>query len=325
MTGYAVDDRIRDLLADPPARAVLERYFPGIGDNEWVRTQPGMRLSLLAHFTGVSADAARAAALAAELGGLERHDPGSVPEEPWPVPASSYESEDVLRSSAEVTIAADATVYRMVQVAVTGPSHGNPFVDVALTALVEPPAGSESGAHRIAGFYDGDGRYLVRFLPDVAGEYRLTLSSDARSLDRITASVQVGAAPEGAHGPVRVEGFGFRHADGTRFLPLGTTCYAWAHQGEALERQTLKTLADAPWSKLRMCVFPKSMVYNENEPERYPFEFTDSEAPHTAEMRDGRRYDRQRFNPDYFRHLETRISQLGELGIDADLILFSPL
>jgi len=56
---------------------------------------------------------------------------------------------------------------------------------------------------------------------------------------------------------------------------------------------------------MRMCIFPKSYVYNENEPEFYPFLGT-------------------RFNPAFFEHLEKRIQQLCESGIEADLILFHP-
>src|SRR5262249_13554743 len=34
--------------------------------------------------------------------------------------------------------------------------------------------------------------------------------------------------------------------------------------------------------------------------------------------------DFDRFNPDFFRHLENRVGQLRDLGIEADLILFHP-
>ena len=47
------------------------------------------------------------------------------------------------------------------------------------------------------------------------------------------------------------------NADGTPFYPFGTTCYAWIHQPEALQRQTLESLAQNPFNKVRMCVFPK--------------------------------------------------------------------
>jgi hypothetical protein len=116
------------------------------------------------------------------------------------------------------------------------------------------------------------------------------------------------------HGPVEVRNrFHFAYADGTPHRPIGTTCYAWTHQGEELEEQTLATLKGSPFNKVRMCVFPKHYARNQNEPPLYPFE---GSPPN--------RWDFNRFNPAFFRHLETRIGQLGELGIEADLILFHP-
>lgn len=324
MAGYTTRDRIRDLLADPAARVVVERYFPGIGEDETVRTSPELRLDLVIMFGGGATDPSRMEALTDELAALERHDNAEEPDEPWPVPQSDYEQDEVTRASASYKLPNESSAYRTAEVTFSGPGHGNPLVEVELAAQVTAPTGSARGDHLVSGFYDGDGTYRVRFLPDAPGRYVLTTVSNARSLNGIELAVEVAPAREGDHGPVRVQGFGFRHADGTRFLPLGTTCYAWTHQGDALEEQTLASLAGAPWSKLRMCVFPKSMPYNENEPERYPYEFTDTDGPAVGEMRDGRRYDKQRYNPDYFHHLEQRIEQLAELGIDADLILFHP-
>ncbi|BAS14759.1 conserved hypothetical protein [Arthrobacter sp. Hiyo8] len=105
--------------------------------------------------------------------------------------------------------------------------------------------------------------------------------------------------------------FHFAYEDGSPYLPIGTTSYAWTHQGDALEKQTLDTLAAGPFNKMRMCVFPKSYLFNENEPEFYPFE---------GSLAAGFDYDRP--NPEFYRHLEHRIGQLEELGIEADLILF---
>lgn len=321
MTGYTTDDRVRDLLADTAARELLEVQLPGISSNEWVRTTPGMRLSLLLLAGGVSDDAERMAVITDGLAALPRQETTVVTEEPWPAPRPDYESPGPLRRPA---VPDGATAHRMVEISIDGPDHGNPFLDVELIAHVRAPADSTTGDHRVLGFYDGDGRYVVRILPDVPGRYTVALESNAGSLDGVQAAVEVGPARPDDHGPVRVDGFGFRHADDTRFLPLGTTCYAWTHQTEELQEQTLTTLATGPWSKLRMCVFPKSMVYNTNEPELYPYEFTDSHEPHTAAMQDGRRYDKQRIDAAFFRHLEQRIADLGALGIDADLILFHP-
>lgn len=60
-----------------------------------------------------------------------------------------------------------------------------------------------------------------------------------------------------------------------------------------------------------MCVFPKRYTFNANEPPCYPFE---GEGV----------WDFTRFNPAYFQHLERRLLDLRELGIEADRILFHP-
>jgi len=324
-TGYTLDDRMGDLLADPAARTVIEKYVPDIGEDELIRISPGLRLRVVANVvSGLAGEPGRVADLLGELAALVRPEPVDLPETPWPGPIPGDRLADGPRSSAVLTPAAGATAHRTVDVALAGPNDGNPFLDVELSARIAAPAASGVGQHTVTGFYDGDGTYRVRFLPDVAGSYTVTTSSNARSLDGVVVSVEVGPARAADHGPSRVAGFGFAHADGTRCLPLGTTCYAWTHQGDQLEETTLRTLADAPWTKVRMCVFPKSMVYNTNEPERYPFDPVVEGAAAVGVMRDGRRYDLQRPNPDFFRHLEHRIAQLGELGIIADLILFHP-
>ena len=80
-----------------------------------------------------------------------------------------------------------------------------------------------------------------------------------------------------------------------------------------MEPQTLAPLASAPFNKLRMCVFPNSYRYNENEPVYYPF----------ARGSDGA-WDFTRPDPAFWQHLEQRVGQLRDLGIEADLILFHP-
>ncbi|SET22722.1 DUF5605 domain-containing protein [Paenibacillus sp. NFR01] len=188
--------------------------------------------------------------------------------------------------------------------------HGNPFTDVELSA--EFTCGSRTV--RTSGFYDGDGVYRIRLMPGVEGEWAFRVSSTDAALDGFEGSFVCTGAKAGNHGPVRVHNtFHFAYEDGTPYRPVGTTCYAWVHQGEEMERQTLESLKSAPFNKLRMCVFPKSYLYNTNEPEFYPFE---------GSLETG--WDYSRFNPTFFRHLEERIADLAELGIEADLILFHP-
>lgn len=198
----------------------------------------------------------------------------------------------------------------MYEVVLPGPTAGNPFVDVQVSAHFQ-------FRHRTVeadGFYDGGGTYRIRFMPDEVGTWTYTTASNVPALDGKTGTFTVTAPGPGNHGPVRVRYVShFAYEDGTPYVPIGTTCYAWIHQGDKLEEQTLATLRNAPFNKMRMCVFPKSYAFNTNEPVYYPF-------PRSASGEN----DLARFNPDFFHHLEKRVADLEALGIEADLILFHP-
>jgi hypothetical protein len=198
-----------------------------------------------------------------------------------------------------------------VDIALAGPADGNPFVDVDLSATFTHESGS---ALRVRGFYDSDGVYRIRFMPTLMGKWSYVTTSNAKALDGQRGEVSA-VVPTGRNrGPVRVANtFHFRYADGTPYRQIGTTCYAWTHQTEALEEQTLRTLAGGPFNKIRMCVFPKNYAWNDVEPPRYPFEGTPPNA-----------WDTTRFAVEHFRHFERRVLQLREMGIEADVILFHP-
>ncbi len=201
-----------------------------------------------------------------------------------------------------------------IDVALPGPSDGNPFVDNQFAASFILTGGDLDGVVKVPGFYDGDGIYRVRFSPRTPGSWTYTTHSNVESLNEQTGTIQVAPPAGGNHGPVRVHNtFHFAYADGEPYRQIGTTCYAWTSQPAALEEQTLKTLAAAPFNKLRMCVFPKRYNWNQNEPPLYAFAGT---PPN--------KWDFTRFNPKFFEHLERRILQLRDLGIEADVILFHP-
>jgi hypothetical protein len=196
------------------------------------------------------------------------------------------------------------------ELALKGPTGGNPFTDVKFSAQFT----QGTNVVEANGFYDCDGIYRVRFMPDTRGKWNYTTASNVRKLDGKTGSFKVTKPSRQNHGPVRVaHAFHFDHADSTPYKELGTTCYVWEWQPEPLQDRTLKTLASAPFNKIRMCVFPKRYVWNTNEPILYPFEG----HPNTN-------WDFTRFNPKYFQHLEQRVADLQKLGIEADIILFHP-
>ncbi len=191
-----------------------------------------------------------------------------------------------------------------------GPSAGNPFVDVRFSATFTQGNRSVE-AH---GFYDGNGAYKLRFMPDAMGEWSYRTESNAPELSGKTGAFACTAARADMHGPVRVgSSHHFAYADGTPFFPFGTTCYAWIHQSDELQKQTLESLRTGPFNKIRMCVFPKSYQYNHNEPAVYPFE------------RDATgKSDFTKLNPAFFAHVEERIADLRKMNIEADLIVFHP-
>lgn len=191
-----------------------------------------------------------------------------------------------------------------------GPTAGNPYVDVQVGAHFR----YRNRVLDVDGFYDGNGTYRIRFMPDEQGQWSYTSFSNLAELAGKTGTLAVTPPSPGNHGPVRVKyTTHFTYEDGTPYVPIGTTSYAWIHQGDALEEQTLQTLRAAPFNKMRMCVFPKHYSYNENEPVYYPF-------PRSAAGEN----DYAHFNPEFFRHLEKRVQNLQDLGIEADLILFHP-
>lgn len=195
------------------------------------------------------------------------------------------------------------------ELVLVGPTNGNPFTEVQLAARFQ----KDFDLVEVRGFYDGDGIYRIRFMPGKQGVWRYLTICNVPELDGKTGELTVTPPAPSNHGPVRVaHTFHFAYADGTPFKPLGTTLYAWIHQPDELQEQTLKTLAAAPFNKVRMCIFPKRYPWNTNEPALYPFE-----------GRPGN-FDFSRFNPVFFRHLERRILDLQKLGIEADLILFHP-
>ncbi|MEV7389194.1 DUF5605 domain-containing protein [Streptomyces sp. NPDC091215] len=198
----------------------------------------------------------------------------------------------------------------MFEIEMDGPSDGNPFIDIELAATFS----DGRRELRAGGFYDGDGTYRIRFMPDTEGPWTFATTSTAATLDGLSGRFVTGPAAPGQHGPVRVaDRHHFAYADGNRYLPVGTTAYAWTHQVERLRAATRRTLAASGFNKVRMCLLPKSYAYNTDEPELYPFPGSPADG-----------WDTTRFDPRFFRRFENEVHALRHLGIEADVILFHP-
>ena len=96
------------------------------------------------------------------------------------------------------------------------PEKGTDLAGIDLAASFS--CGGE--VRKVRGFCDGNGRYVVRFLPCRAGEYVWKISGV------VSAEGKEYCEPaDSARGPVRAVGTHFEYDDGTLFMPFGTTVY----------------------------------------------------------------------------------------------------
>src|ERR1700733_3917389 len=120
--------------------------------------------------------------------------------------------------------AAEIEQWGLYEISLKGPSTGNPFHDVALSAQF-------TQAHRtveVKGFYDGDGTYRIRFMTDSTGAWIYKTTSSATELNAHAGRFTCTSPKPGNHGPVTTaHQFHFEHADGTPYFPFGTTSYAF--------------------------------------------------------------------------------------------------
>jgi len=200
--------------------------------------------------------------------------------------------------------------WRIFSVELNGSSAGNPYDDVKLSAVFK----NKTQEVKVCGFYNGEGRYVIRFSPDQTGNWTYITSSNFPELSGKTGKFSCVKPSKVNHGPIKVaDTWHFRYADGTPYFQVGTTCYQWTSQPKELQDQTIQTLSTAPFNKIRLCIFPKWYIYNRTEPAIVAYEnITDTT------------YNLDKFNPAYWDNLEMRIAQLDSLGIQADIVLFHP-
>ena len=199
------------------------------------------------------------------------------------------------------------------EVTLSGPSTGNPFVGIELSAVFT------DGEHTFEsdGFYDGDGIFKIRFMPDKEGIWTYKTKSNRRELDGREGQFTCTPASPGNHGPIKVrDQYQFAYQDGTPYFPFGTTIYEWVFQPDSIRQQTLETLKSAPFNKVRFLLVPpykKKYLSGPFKLDKFPFEGTSIDD-----------FDFSRFNVEYFHQFEKCLQQIQDLGIQADVILFRP-
>ena len=217
--------------------------------------------------------------------------------------------------------------YDVFEAGLPGRKDGNPYTDYTIRGRFT----SEQETVHADGFYDGDGIYRIRFMPSHAGRYAWHVEGSFSDTP-YDGSFLVKPAGPGNHGPVHVaDRHHFSHADGTPYLPFGTTCYVWTHQPEAVRQRTLQTLSKSPFNKIRFCVIPKHYIFNLTDPVSFPYEgtpcdrsgITEASFQYNGEL-PGNHWDFTRFNTAHFQAFEEDIRSLMNLGIEADIIVMHP-
>ena len=198
----------------------------------------------------------------------------------------------------------------MLQVTLNGPDTGNPFKEVEIIGIFK----NGEITKNIPGFYNGNGEYIIRFMPEKMGMWVYTTKSNVEILNSKFGKFE--CIKEGAlnRGVVRVcDTYHFAYSNGEMFYPMGTTSYGWAHQNEVDANSTLKELSKSDFNKIRMMILPHYSEYSQKNIICYPFE---------GEPMDN--WDFSRPNVEYFKIMDERILKLQEIGVEADIIVFNP-
>lgn len=162
---------------------------------------------------------------------------------------------------------------------------------------------------KVSAFRKEEHLFAVRFMPEEEGVWNYKIQTGEGEL----CGAFLCTKPEaGRHGVVRTAEDQFAYADGTRYFPFGTTCYAWIYQPEEIRKQTIQTLKNSCFNKIRMLVFPKYMPFNTEEPPCFPFN------------KNGEAWQIRSLNFSFWDQLDENLLELEALGIEADLILFHP-
>src|SRR5262245_36104796 len=88
----------------------------------------------------------------------------------------------------------------MFELSLQAKSQGNPYLEVDFSAKFS----QDEKSIVVAGFYDGDGLYRVRFMPESQGVWSYQTASNHPDLNGIVGTLTCTAPGQNNHGPVRV-------------------------------------------------------------------------------------------------------------------------
>eukprot|EP01084_Bolivina_argentea_P160253 279078_1 len=182
----------------------------------------------------------------------------------------------------------------------------------------------------VYGFYDGNGKYKVRFMPNTLGEWNYITWSNVKSLNGIKGQFNCTDASSSNFGVAYVNSSRSTKSftwsqNNDAYFSVGTTSYAFIHYpNQTIINKTLltlKSLSSSPiFNKLRFLLFPKWYKYTHVEPLYYPYQ-TNGGLPHNTTN-----WNFRKFNVTFWQHLDSILTQIltNMNNFVVDLILFHP-
>ena len=186
----------------------------------------------------------------------------------------------------------------------------NPFTKTMLVGQFTSPSGKTK---TIDGFYDGGNTWRLRFVPDENGEWSYHLWGEGVEIlqhGKINCTGTIG------NGFIRINPinrFSFSRDNGTPFFPMGDTCYG-LHDDSPITNELraayLKIRRENHFNFVRMTV-GHSHDRAKADPDYWAWGGT-TEKP-----------DLDRFNPVFFRSLDTLLFQMRDCGMNVELLLLN--
>ncbi len=186
----------------------------------------------------------------------------------------------------------------------------NPFTKTMLVGQFTSPSGK---IKRIDGFYDGENIWRLRFVPDEEGEWCYQLRGEGVE---ILQHGKINCSGTSGNGFIRIHPqnrLSFSKDDGTPFFPMGDTCYGLHDDSPItndLRAAYLKTRREHHFNFVRMSV-------------GHSHERAQRDSDFWAWGGTADQPDLDRFNPVFFRSLDTLFHRLRDCGMNVELILLN--
>ena len=197
----------------------------------------------------------------------------------------------------------------------SGRPYGNPFTDVTVQGVFHGPQGQRIA---VAGFYDGQGAWRVRFSPAIEGHWTYAITSWPRDPE-LEGEGTLDVFPSDARGYLRAtpgEAWGFAYESGEPYFAFGDTTYnlfGMAHCGCNVPA-FLQRRAQQGFNLLRVRL-PVSPFH---PPRGYSRWQTRRTWPWGGSEQSPR-FDQ--FDLDYFHSVDAVIAQCEALGIGLEMIM----